>query len=109
MSSSLRRFFACLLLVLLPFQAFAAGDAASKAPLVACSAAMMAEMGCCDADDSGAGCHASDCITPALATVPADVQVAAAPPLRLPAAESVPGGYRSHIPDGPQRPPQSPV
>ncbi|HEX8611155.1 MAG TPA: hypothetical protein VF800_07680 [Telluria sp.] len=102
----MRRLLACLLLVLLPFQAIGAVVAACD-----CATEMTQMMDCCDHDSdqpaSGAHCGAAlGCMSAAapalLACTPAPVllpqgSVAAAPPVHF---------HDSFIPDGPQRPPR---
>jgi hypothetical protein len=106
MSLAIRRMFACLLLVLLPFQAFAASNAAAEAPLVACPMAMMADMGCCDDDG---GCASMDCVAVSPAALPASVAPCIDPGESAEATHIVPLLHESHFPDGLQRPPQAPV
>lgn len=103
MSHAIRRLFACLLLVLLPFQALAVGDAASKAPLMACPAAMMAEMDCCD---GAGGCSALDCLAVAPAALPSSALPALAAGAHPEPAPTAALLHESYLPDGPQRPPQ---
>ncbi len=60
MSRAVRHLLACLLLVLLPFQALAASFAVADAPIVTCAEMMMDGMDCCD-EDSNTCPDASNC------------------------------------------------
>ena len=106
MSRAVRHLLACLLLVLLPFQALAASFAMADAPLISCADMMMDGMDCCD-EDSGACPDASNC-TVHFAAIALPVATGAAPV--FPGSDAVlaivPALHDSFIPDGLQRPPQ---
>ncbi|MDM5178955.1 hypothetical protein PO883_17275 [Massilia sp. DJPM01] len=110
MPSAFRRLLACLLLVLLPFQAMAAGVAACDAAGRACSEQMMRMMDCCDhGDQSSSDLHcgsAFGCLSAAahalLPGVPAPLVQSQAGAVAV-----VPVHFHdSFIPDGPHRPPR---
>ena len=107
MSRAIRHLFACLLLVLLPFQALAASFAMAEAPLVSCADMMMDGMDCCD-QDSGTCPDASNC-TVHFAAIALPVATSASPafPGNRAAAAPVSALHDSFIPDGLQRPPQA--
>ena len=107
MSRAVRHLFACLLLVLLPFQALAASYAMADAPLVSCADMMLAGMDCCD-DDSGTCPDASHC-TVHFAAIALPVAASASPALpgNRAGLASVPALHDSFIPDRLQRPPQA--
>lgn len=105
MPRAVRHLFACLLLVLLPFQALAASYAVAEAPLASCAGMMMDGMDCCD---EGACPDTSNCaanVAAAALPVPAS-----APPI-LPGRDAalafVPELHDSFIPDRLPRPPQA--
>jgi hypothetical protein len=107
MTRAVRHFFAVLLLVLLPLQAFAAGYAAGEAPVVPCPAEMM-DAGCCDGDGiNSAGCGASSCLALAAPALPAAAVPDLPGAIRVAAAPVVPRLHPSHVPDGPRRPPRA--
>ncbi len=105
----MRRLFACLLLVLLPFQAMAVSLGAMEKQAGPCAQMMMADMDCCDSD-GGDGCAPASCLG-VTATVAAVLPVAAAPLAGQGQPCARPGGPphypASFIPDSPQRPPQA--
>ncbi|MFB9240418.1 hypothetical protein IV454_24570 [Massilia antarctica] len=110
MPSAFRRLLACLLLVLLPFQAMAAGVAACNAAGRACSEPMMQMMDCCDhGDQSSPELHCGTAFGCMSAAAPALL-----PDMSVPVVLSQPRAlalapvqfHDSFIPDGPQRPPR---
>jgi hypothetical protein len=105
MSRAVRHLFACLLLVLLPFQALAASMSIGSAPVVSCAEQMEAGMDCCDQDSTTCP-DASHCSVHAAIAVPLLAVVPAAFPLSAASISPVPSLHESYIPEGLQRPPQ---
>ncbi len=105
MSRTICHLFACLLLVLLPFQALAASAVMGEAPLVACAEQMIDGMDCCE--DENICPNAGECAAYGAFALPAKPPAMAALP--APAAEvaPIPILHESHIPDGLQRPPRT--
>ncbi len=105
MSRAIRHLFACLLLVLLPFQALAASAAMGEAPALPCAEQMMDGMDCCEDDTI---CPvAGECAVHIAVALPAEPRIMAAFPGPEPAAAPVPALHESHIPERLQRPPQN--
>lgn len=103
MSRTVRHLFACLLLVLLPFQALAASLAMAEAPVVSCAEQMMDEMDCCD----NVCMEAGDCAVYAAIAIPVPTSTAPVFPVSAAAIAPVPSLHESTIPDGLERPPQA--
>ena len=103
MSRAVRHLFACLLLVLLPFQALAAGFAMAEAPVVACAEQMMGDTDCCDDVCMEAG----DCALYAAIAVPVAARTTPVFPGSDAAITPAPSLHESTIPDGLERPPQA--
>ena len=103
MSRAVRHLFACLLLVLLPFQALAASLAMAEAPVVTCAEQMMDGMDCCD----DVCIEAGDCAVHAAIAVPVAASTAPLFPVSAAAIAPVPSLHESTIPDGLERPPQA--
>ncbi|NHZ61516.1 hypothetical protein [Massilia genomosp. 1] len=106
MRSAFRRLLACLLLVLMPFQAIGASVSAC-----ACPSQMMQMMDCCDHDSdvqaSDSHCGAAlGCMAAPAPALPERVPAAAMPSQGGIAAATPVHFHDSFIPDGPQRPPR---
>ena len=106
MSRFVRHLFACLLLVLLPFQALAASFAVAAAPVVSCTEQMMDGMDCCD-EESTSCPGAGDCVVHVVIALPVPASATCILPCSSAAIAPVPALHESYIPDRLQRPPQA--
>ena len=110
MPSAFRRLLACLLLVLLPFQATAASVAACEAAGRPCSEQMMQMMDCCDhGDQSSSDLHCGTAFGCMSAAAPALLPGVPVPLMLSQPRALAPAPVQFHdsfIPEGPQRPPR---